>query len=250
MKISRSALTLSALALSTAIGLSACKKIEEEPAGPAAAGDEAPVVQVEGLETDREQVGYVIGLDLGNSIKPLQDEVDLDAMLAGIRDTLDGKEPKLDQAQVVQVMQGLSARMQAKQEAEAQARAEEGEKFLAENGAKPDVRTTESGLQYEVLTEGEGAPPTPSDRVRVHYEGKLLDGTVFDSSIERGEPVEFALGEIIPGWQEGLQLMRPGAKYRLWIPSSLGYGERGAGPIPPNAALQFEVELIEVLPAE
>ncbi|WP_058834751.1 FKBP-type peptidyl-prolyl cis-trans isomerase [Luteimonas abyssi] len=249
MNNSRSGLTLSALALSTALILSACSKVDDDAAPAAAAGDEAPAVQVDGLDSNREQVGYVIGLDLGNSIKPVQEEVDLDAMLQGIRDTLDEREPKLNEEQVMQVMQGLATRMQARQAADAQARIEEAETFLAENAGKDGVEVTESGLQYEVLTAGEGTAPTANDRVRVHYEGRLLDGTVFDSSIERGEPVEFALAEIIPGWQEGLQLMQPGAKYRLWIPAAQAYGEQGAGPIPPNAALQFEVELLEVLPA-
>ncbi|QCO67774.1 FKBP-type peptidyl-prolyl cis-trans isomerase [Luteimonas yindakuii] len=252
MKISRSALTLSALALATTLGLSACKKIEDGEGTSTAAsatGADAPAVQVQGLKNNREQVGYAIGLDLGNSIKPLEDEIDLDAMVRGIRDNLAGKEPKLNDEQVMQVMQGLATRMQAKQAAEAQTRLDDEKKILDENAAKPNVQTTESGLQYEVLTPGTGPTPSAGDRVRVHYEGKLLDGTVFDSSIQRGEPVEFSLGEIIPGWQEGLQLMQQGAKHRLWIPSSLGYGEQGAGPIPPNAALQFEVELIEVLPA-
>ncbi|MCD9031981.1 FKBP-type peptidyl-prolyl cis-trans isomerase [Luteimonas sp. Y-2-2-4F] len=253
MKISRSALTLSALALATAVGLSACKKIEDgqAPAAGAAADGAAPALQVEGLKTDREQVGYAIGLDLGNSIKPIHEEVDLDAMLNGIRDVLDDKDPKLSNDQVAQVMQGLAARMQERQAAEAKERAEQAEKFFAENGAKEGVQTTESGLQYQVLTPGSGESPKQTDRVRVHYEGKLLDGTVFDSSIERGEPVEFALAEIIPGWQEALQLMQPGAKYRVWIPSALAYGEQGTpgGPIPPNSALDFQVELLEVLPA-
>ena len=251
MKISRSALTFSALALATTIGLSACKKIEDGEGRntTTAAGAEAPAVQVPGLRSNREQVGYAIGMDLGNSIKPLEDEIDLDAMVRGIRDNLAGREPKLNDEQVMQVMQGLAARMQAKQASEAQARLEEEQKILAGNAEKENVQTTASGLQYEVLTPGNGPTPAAGDRVRVHYEGRLLDGTVFDSSIERGEPVEFSVGEIIPGWQEGLQLMQQGAKYRLWIPSNLGYGEQGAGPIPPNAALQFDVELLEVLPA-
>jgi FKBP-type peptidyl-prolyl cis-trans isomerase FklB len=124
----------------------------------------------------------------------------------------------------------------------------ESEAFLAENAKKEGVKVTASGLQYEVLTEGTGKQPVPADTVRVHYTGKLLDGTVFDSSVERGEPAEFGLTQVIAGWTEGLQLMSEGSKYRLFIPAKLGYGDRGAGQaIPPAAALIFDVELIAVL---
>ena len=155
MKISHSALTISALALATTLGLSACKKIEdgEGSTGAAtAAGADAPAVQVPGLKSNREQVGYAIGLDLGNSIKPLEDEVDLDAMVRGIRDNLAGNEPRLNDEQVMQVMQGLATRMQAKQAAEAQTRLDDEKKILDENAARESVQTTASGLQYEVLT--------------------------------------------------------------------------------------------------
>lgn len=119
--------------------------------------------------------------------------------------------------------------------------------FLAENAKKAGVKTTASGLQYEVITEGKGARPKATDQVKVHYEGKLVDGTVFDSSVKRGEPVTFPLNQVIPGWTEGVQLMTVGSKYRLVIPAALGYGEQGAGPIPPNAVLVFEVELLDIV---
>ena len=153
----------------------------------------------------------------------------------------------------MQVMQAFSTRMQAKQAAEFEEtkrkNAEEGDKFLAENAKKPGVKTTASGLQYEVLTEGTGPKPKASDTVRVHYKGTLLDGETFDDSYARGEPVEFALAQVVPGWQEGLQLMPVGSKYKLWIPGKLGYGEQGTpgGPIGPNATLVFEVELLDVV---
>lgn len=127
--------------------------------------------------------------------------------------------------------------------------AQEARAYLSANREKPGVQVTESGLQYEVMSEGEGESPSADDMVLVHYEGRLIDGTVFDSSYQRGEPVAFGVGEVIPGWTEGLQLMRPGGKYRLTIPPELGYGARGAGGvIPPNAVLVFEVELLAVAP--
>src|SRR5690606_2959694 len=147
----------------------------------------------------------------------------------------------------------FSMRMQARQMAEIQEsgrkNAEEGEKFLAANAGKPDVQTTASGLQYQVLSEGSGAKPKAGDTVRVHYKGTLLDGETFDDSYARGEPVEFALAQVVPGWQEGLQLMPVGSKYKLWIPGELGYGEQGTpgGPIGPNATLVFEVELLDIV---
>jgi FKBP-type peptidyl-prolyl cis-trans isomerase len=156
----------------------------------------------------------------------------------------------------MQVMQDFSMRMQAKQMAEMQEKAkrnaEEGDKFLAGNVKNEGVQATASGLQYQVLTPGEGARPSAGDTVRVHYRGTLLDGEVFDDSYARGEPVEFALAQVVPGWQEGLQLMPVGSKYKLWIPASLGYGEAGTpgGPIAPNSTLVFEVELLEILGAE
>jgi len=131
----------------------------------------------------------------------------------------------------------------------AQTAIEKGEKFLAENGNRPGVKTTPSGLEYEVITEGTGKKPKASNRVSVNYSGKLLDGTEFDSSYKRGEPIEFRLNEVIPGWTEGVQLMKEGAKYRFFIPSKLAYGTEGTpgGPIGPNETLIFEVELLKVL---
>lgn len=258
MTISPRATLPALLAIALAAALAACKPLDKET-GERLDGDSAQAsadadpstsaLDIPGLESEKEQVGYAIGLELGNTLVPIKDEVDLDAMLEGVRDTLAGNEPKVDQQQLAQIMQGLSERMQARRQAEAEELAAEGKAFLAENAKKPGVQTTESGLQYEVLEEGEGAPPKPDDRVSVHYEGKLLDGTTFDSSLARGEPATFALDQVVPGWQEGLQLMSPGSRYRLWIPSELGYGEQGNGPIGPNAVLVFEVELLEVMPS-
>jgi FKBP-type peptidyl-prolyl cis-trans isomerase len=140
----------------------------------------------------------------------------------------------------------LSNYLSAKKSEKANANIATGEKFLAQNKTKPGVKTTPSGLQYEVLTEGSGASPTAADQVTVNYKGTLLDGTEFDNSYKRGQPITFALNGVIPGWTEGLQLMTPGSKYRFWIPYNLGYGANGYSSIPGGALLVFEVELIEV----
>lgn len=220
--------------------LFACAKKED---GAAASSGE--------LTTDAQKFGYAIGVDLGNSLKPVQSHVDIKALEAGLNDVTSGATPKLDDAAREEIKNKVSKVMQeeqVKQREEAAAKAkEEGAKFLAENGKKEGVKTTASGLQYEVITEGSGTPPTAADKVTVHYKGTLLNGEEFDSSYSRGQPVTFPLANVIPGWTEGVQLMKPGAKYKFYIPSDLAYGERGAGvKIGPNQTLIFEVELIEV----
>lgn len=203
------------------------------------------------LSTDPQKFGYSIGIDLGNSLKPVAAYVDVAALKQGLDDVTAGATPKLDDAAREAIKTTVSQKMQeeqVKQREEAAAKATtEGEKFLAENAKKEGVKTTASGLQYKVLTEGAGESPTAADEVTVHYKGTLINGEEFDSSIARGQPVTFPLGNVIPGWTEGVQLMKPGAKYQFFIPAKLGYGERGAGvKIGPNQTLIFEVELIEV----
>ncbi|HRN62021.1 MAG TPA: FKBP-type peptidyl-prolyl cis-trans isomerase [Luteimonas sp.] len=250
--------TLALLAVALSFALLACKPLDKDTGKPLDGSDEAaaPTVAAKGgLKTEKQQVSHVIGMQIGDSLKSAKDEIDLDTIFKAIRSTVDGKEPLFTQEEAMQVMQAFGTRMQARQMAEFQEsgkkNAEEGAKFLAENAKKGDVKTTESGLQYQVLSEGSGAKPKASDSVRVHYRGTLLDGEVFDDSYARGEPVEFALSQVVPGWQEGLQLMPAGSKYRLWIPGQLGYGEQGTpgGPIGPNATLVFEVELLDVVNA-
>jgi len=208
------------------------------------------------LRTDEQKVAWVIGSNMGQQLVHIKDDIDFPTLMRAAREYMEGKGQPLDQNEAMEVMQAFDERMQAKMQAEQQAAAEkneaEGQAFLAENGQKPGVTTTETGLQYEVLSEGSGPKPGPMDTVRVHYEGTLLDGTVFDSSVQRGEPVQFSLDGVIPGWREGVQLMPVGSKYRLWIPGILAYGQSGTpgGPIGPNATLVFDVELIEIVNAQ
>lgn len=203
------------------------------------------------LETDKQKASYMIGMDVARSMQPYKDDIDPDVVADAIRDLLKGGQPLLTAEEANQVRQTFLQQVQSKQQAQMQALAArskaEGESFLAGNRGKPGVQATTSGLQYEVLKMGEGPRPSAESTVKVHYEGKLLDGQVFDSSIQRGEPAQFVLNQVIPGWTEGLQLMPVGSKFRFWIPADLAYGDRGAGPIPPSSMLTFEVELMEIV---
>ena len=207
------------------------------------------------LETEKDKISYVIGLQIAGSLSQIKDEVDLKVLMRGIETGLAGEQPVISEEEAMAVQQAFAERLQAKRAAEmqelAQSNRAEGEAFLAQNKSKPGVITTESGLQYQVVTQGDGPRPAATDTVRVHYTGTLLDGTNFDSSHDRGQPAQFALNAVIPGWTEGLQLMPVGSKYTLWLPSELAYGDRGTpGPIGPNATLVFEVELLEIVSAE
>lgn len=205
----------------------------------------------EELDTEAKQFSYVVGMDVGNSLKDLDADLDLETVIMAMRDVMSGDEVLLSESQANELKQAFfqKRQQQAAEQAKKQAAAnrERGEKFLAENAQKEGIETTESGLQYEVVEEGSGQSPDASDRVTVHYTGTLIDGTVFDSSRERGEPASFALNQVIPGWTEGLQLMKEGGHYKFYIPSELAYGERGAGDvIEPGSTLIFDVELLEV----
>jgi FKBP-type peptidyl-prolyl cis-trans isomerase FkpA len=247
---------------SLVLSLSACKPPEDtkygETSAEASAEDAAKtepgapaVAGIEGLETEKKQVSYMIGLDMAKSLAPIKDDLDVEVIAEAMAASFAGETPKLTEEQSLQVQEAFTAKLQAKQAAEQAAKAakgkEEGAAFLAGNKDKPNVQTTESGLQYRVERAGNGPKPAATDVVRVHYKGTLLDGTVFDSSYERGQPAEFGLNQVIPGWAEGVALMPVGSKYTFWIPSDLGYGESGGGPIPPNSMLTFEVELIEIV---
>lgn len=214
------------------------------------------------LKTDKEKQSYAIGLNSGrNMVKSLQMqgiEVDIAAIQKGIGDGIADKKPLLTEDQMRDIitalqkeMQGKQQEMMAKQQEASKAQGEknkkEGEKYLAENKKNKGVKTTASGLQYSVMTEGKGNTPKAADTVTVHYKGTLIDGTEFDSSFKRGEPATFPVNGVIKGWTEALQLMKQGSKWMLYVPSSLAYGERGAGPmIGPNSTLIFEVELLSI----
>ena len=190
--------------------------------------------------------GFSLGAQVGGNIRTQNVDIDFDQFMEGFKTALTGAQPKMTD----EAMQQAVADMQRRQEALALAaqtkREQENVKFLAENRKKPGVETTASGLQFQVLKAGEGKSAGPRSLVVTHYEGRLLDGTVFDSSVQRGTPAEFRVDGVIKGWQEALQDMREGDKRRLWIPSELAYGAAGTGPIPPNSVLVFEVELIDV----
>lgn len=210
---------------------------------------------IPGLATEKEQVSYMIGLDLAKSLEPVKDEVDLDTLNKALKTALAGEKTLLDEKQAQAIRESFGQKMQAKQIADMLAKAKknltDGQTFLAANAKKPNVKTTASGLQYEVLTEGKGAKPKATDAVSAHYKGSLLDGKTFDSSYDRGQPATFVLTQVVPGWQEGIVLMPVGSKYRFWLPANLGYGEKGTpgGPIGPNATLVFEVELLDIVKA-
>lgn len=201
---------------------------------------------------DRTKVGLLVGSDIGRSLAPIKREFDMPMFLAGFKAASDpaGK-PLLTEAEANAVRNAFSARLTADQQAQrvarAQANLKAGEDFLAKNKTVKGVFTTPSGLQYMVLRQGNGPRAKPGQKVRVNYEGKLLDGTVFDSSYARGQPAEFGLDQVIPGWTEGVGMMPVGGKYRFWIPAKLAYGENGMGDaIPPNATLTFDVELLAI----
>lgn len=200
---------------------------------------------------DFDRISYALGLSMGNNFKASGiKEINVQDFADGVAAVFNGLAPKMSYDEAKAEIQEYFGKMQKEQEAQAAKMAEVNEKagqeFLLENGKRVEVKTTASGLQYEVIEEGKGAKPTEKDKVTVHYTGKLIDGTVFDSSIERGTPATFGVTQVIPGWVEALQLMSEGAKYRLFIPSQLAYGPQGAGPIGPNQTLIFDVELIKI----
>ncbi|AZM97730.1 FKBP-type peptidyl-prolyl cis-trans isomerase [Vreelandella venusta] len=201
-------------------------------------------------ETDEQRLAYSLGVTLGESMQVDIEDLDLDAFTDGMRDVFDGEELALSEEEMMEALVAFQQRSMAEREQEAaeiaQRNLEEGQAYLAENAEREEVEVTESGLQYEVLESGDGATPGAEDTVEVNYEGMLLDGTVFDSSFERGQPVSFQVNQVIEGWQEALQLMSVGDSWMLYIPAELAYGEGGQGPIGPNEMLTFRVELLGV----
>ena len=200
------------------------------------------------LKDQKDKVSYSIGMQIGFNLKRQKVDINSDVLAAGIKDSLADK-PQLTPDQVKDVMAQFEKDMEQKQKQLGDKNKTEGAKFLEENKSKPGVKTTASGLQYKVEKEGTGAPPKATDMVTVNYRGTLIDGTEFDSSYKRGQPATFPVNGVIKGWTEALQLMKKGAKYQLFIPSNLAYGERAMGPdIGSNSTLIFEVELMDVKP--
>jgi len=208
----------------------------------------------EAWKNEQQKLSYALGLDLGDYLKTLDDPVDIEALSDGIRDAYTGGQRRLSAEESKAVRAAFAKRQQQKRLDEAAQKAKDNKAaalaFLEKNGKKQGVTTTASGLQYEVLARGKGTRhPAAKDTVRVHYRGTLLDGTEFDSSYKRGEPVSFRLDQVIPGWTEGVQLMTVGDKYRFYLPPELAYGDQGAAPvIPPGSLLIFEVELLAINP--
>lgn len=203
------------------------------------------------LESETQKFSYALGVDIGRSLEGIRDDIDLAAMQQGLADVQTKNKLAFTDAELekikVAAVQTLRAKKMKEMAAKAATASTAGTKFLADNAKKAGVKTTASGLQYEVIKEGTGAHPKATDVVTVHYKGTLVDGTTFDSSYDRGEPISFPLNRVIPGWTEGVQLMTVGSKYKLYIPGSLGYGEQGSPPkIGPNETLVFEVELLGI----
>ena len=206
-----------------------------------------------GMTTPEAKLSYAMGQDIGHRLKEMGAPIDISIFTKGVEDVLKGNPPLQSQEESAKAVETFVGKLKAEQARKTQASSEknlkEGEAFLKENGVKKGVVTTQSGLQYTILQEGTGPSPKSTDTVTVNYRGTLLDGTEFDSSYKRGQPATFEVSHIIPGWVEGLQLMKTGGKYRLFVPAKLAYGERGAGQaIGPNAALIFDVELISIAP--
>jgi FKBP-type peptidyl-prolyl cis-trans isomerase len=201
------------------------------------------------LETKYDTASYMIGMSIGSSFEGLPSKAELnpDIIAKGINDIMSAEDTLFSMAEMQTFLRAFSMEQQMLASEEAQ---KEGLEYLEANKTKDGVSVTESGLQYKVIKEGTGVKPAATDKVKVHYTGRLTDGTIFDSSVERGTPAEFGLNQVIPGWTEGLQLMNVGSMYELYIPFQLGYGERGTGNIPPYSTLVFEVELLDILPAE
>ncbi|MGB2862174.1 MAG: FKBP-type peptidyl-prolyl cis-trans isomerase [Sedimentisphaerales bacterium] len=214
---------------------------------------QATAEKVEILKTETEKVSYIIGTQIAGNFKSQNIEVNLDSLLMGLKDALEGKKLVLSQGEMKKVYAGWQTKMRAKMAAQ---KAKEGAEnlaagiaYLEANKAKEGVKALPSGLQYKVITEGTGNTPTADDKVKTHYKGTLIDGTEFDSSYKRNQPAEFPVKGVIKGWTEALQLMKEGGKWELYIPADLAYGERGRPSIPANSTLIFEIELLEIVKA-
>lgn len=228
---------------------------ETAPPADAAPQPEAPPAEPAApAEVDMDKVSYAIGLNMGRSLASQIERdgiaINGDRLVEGFRDAITKADAELTQEEIQQTMQQLVQALPAMQKQAAEKNLAAGQAFMDENAKKEGIKTTESGLQYRVIQEGTGASPTAENRVQVNYRGRLVNGEEFDSSYERGEPAEFPVQGVIPGWSEALKLMKEGAKWEIYVPANLAYGERGQRGIPPNSPLIFEVELLKVLPGE
>ena len=229
MRLLRASSTLVALAI-----VAGCQQ------GDTLSYDEAP------LDTENQRASYSLGLDYGAQLSVAANRIEMAALVRGIRDAMEERDPALSDPELMAARQAFAAAVREEMAAEGEATLAAGRAFMEENGAREGVMTTESGLQYEVLEAGDGPSPTAEDNVTIHYTGTLIDGTEFDSSVG-GPPATFNAGRVIPGFSEGLQLMSVGSRYRIWIPAELAYGPNGSPPaIGPNEALIFEIELISI----
>jgi FKBP-type peptidyl-prolyl cis-trans isomerase len=247
------------LASVVAVTLTACNEKEQvEQASEVEEQTQQVVEEVSAdlaLDTQLKKFSYVVGVDMGGQFRTSDINIDREAFAAGMADSLDNKRPRIDKEELETVVQSFHAEQQAKikdhqetQQMAAEKNIQEGTAFLSENSAKDGVKTTDSGLQYKVITAGTGASPTADSRVEVNYRGTLVDGREFDASAKHGGSVELNVSEVIPGWTEALQKMKEGAKWELYLPSELAYGPQGTGGIiGPSATLIFEVELLKVL---
>ena len=245
---------LGATALAAILALSACQQ-KTDAANKTASGVQASApAAANGLDTPTKKASYAIGADIGRSLAQMKQngtEIDLNAFNEAVQTMISGKEPKMNEQQVQETlmtfMEEQQQKSQAKQAEDAKDNVAKGEAFLKENAAKAGVKTTASGLQYTVKTEGTGALPKATNVVTVEYEGRLIDGTVFDASKNHGGSATFQLDQVIPGWTEGVQLMKEGAEYTFYVPSKLAYGERAASEkIGPNSTLIFDVKLVKI----
>jgi len=208
-----------------------------------------PAIADTQLESDKEKLSYIFGIQVGQNMKAEGIDLDMDAFSAGVADMFAGKQPQLDQATAEKIIGDFQAEKAKLLAAEMNKKQEVAQAYMAENAKKEGVVTTKSGLQYKILKEGDGASPTEKDKVIAHYKGTLIDGTVFDSSYDRGEPATFPVTGVIQGWQETLLLMKEGGKWEIVVPANLAYGPRGAGQgssIGPNETLIFEIELVAI----
>ena len=245
-------LTLTALAVAL-LTLASCNKYGNQAGGGMSANDAADPNAVPGLPTQKARDSYMVGMAMAKQLEPIKDELDLDTTVKALRSELAGEKTLMTDQQASALGKAFGDRMRAKVRdrmlAKSKTNGQAGQAFLARNSRKPGVKTTPSGLQYMVLSEGKGPKPQPTDTVRVNYKGTLLDGKVFDDSAQHGGPAKIPLQAVVPGWREGVTLMPVGSKYRLWIPGDIAYGDKvppGAA-IGPNATLVFDVELLDIV---